>query len=215
MASEESSSKPKQTAFGLQIGGTINFKWADLKKWNTFEEFKTNVIKLFSVLGMNSRPSFFSFSLLGCLISTSLIYVRFALILGTMLLTSLDRKAQSAAANAAIYSGQGWGAPSVGVPMQLQMQAPPPPEYSGGAADDWSQEKEQRFQTLMAERQQKTGQHHQAGGGCIEGGLGSSPSWNTGWYPSGGGGGAPPNQGGGWSQGGSSGGGGGYKMPGN
>jgi len=57
--------KPKQTMFNLQIGGTINFKWEELKKWETFEEFKTNVFKFFSRLGMNQGTVLIGFSLFG------------------------------------------------------------------------------------------------------------------------------------------------------
>ena len=122
---------------------------------------------------------------------------------------------KSPSSNAAIFPGLGWGAPPVGVPMHMHMQAPQLPKYSGGAADGWSQDKEQQFQKLMAERQQ-SGQHHQAGGGWTDGGRGQGPGWNSSWYPPGGGGGGPPpGQGGSWSPDGLGGGGGGFKMPGN
>ena len=96
MASDDSSSKPKQTMFNLQIGRTINFKWEELKKWETFEEFKTNVFKFFSRLGMNQGTVLIGFSLFGFFSSLCLIYEKYAVFPDAML-DSLDRAAQSAA----------------------------------------------------------------------------------------------------------------------
>jgi len=64
MAAEESNSKPKETALSLKIGGTINLNWDELQEWKTFEEFKTNVLKFFSRLGMNAGRVLIEFSLL-------------------------------------------------------------------------------------------------------------------------------------------------------